>query len=250
MNTLPAAIRRYVASTGKQILVVSHRGDGSHEMENTAAAFRRAAADPRVDGIEFDVQLTRDRVPVVFHDRDTIRLFPTETGRVISDTDAASLPSGVTTLDRALRTIRGCGRTIVLDIELKQYRDDADELRELLRRTQALVQRHGLTQRVLYTSFDAHRVPELPVYQICEGRQHSERGPVVQDLTSRHGRAFAHYIHAGSRRSVDGRGSCAAPARQWNDGADVADHRLSRDACSGDVGRRHGLFFFSFRMIK
>ena len=35
--------------------------------ENTRAAFNRALGYP-IDGIELDVQLTRDRVPVIFHD--------------------------------------------------------------------------------------------------------------------------------------------------------------------------------------
>lgn len=47
--------------------IIAHRGAMAEAPENTAAAFNRAMDYP-VDGIEFDVQLSRDGVPVIFHD--------------------------------------------------------------------------------------------------------------------------------------------------------------------------------------
>jgi glycerophosphoryl diester phosphodiesterase len=58
-------------------LVIAHRGASAEAPENTLAAFRRALA-LKVDGIELDVQATRDGVPVVFHDEGLRRL----TGRI------------------------------------------------------------------------------------------------------------------------------------------------------------------------
>jgi glycerophosphoryl diester phosphodiesterase len=49
-------------------LIIGHRGASAFAPENTLAAFARALADG-ADGIEFDVRLTRDGVPVVIHDR-------------------------------------------------------------------------------------------------------------------------------------------------------------------------------------
>ena len=48
-------------------LIIGHRGASAVAPENTTAAFREALA-VGVDGIEFDVRLTRDGVPVVIHD--------------------------------------------------------------------------------------------------------------------------------------------------------------------------------------
>jgi glycerophosphoryl diester phosphodiesterase len=48
-------------------LILGHRGASAVAPENTLAAFSRAIADG-ADGIEFDVQLSRDHVPVVIHD--------------------------------------------------------------------------------------------------------------------------------------------------------------------------------------
>lgn len=48
-------------------LIIGHRGASAVAPENTLVAFSRALQDG-ADGIEFDVRLSRDRVPVVIHD--------------------------------------------------------------------------------------------------------------------------------------------------------------------------------------
>src|SRR4030095_11333732 len=48
-------------------LIIGHRGASAVAPENTLAAFREAIA-VGADGIEFDVRLTHDGVPVVIHD--------------------------------------------------------------------------------------------------------------------------------------------------------------------------------------
>lgn len=50
-----------------ELIVWAHRGASAHAPENTMAAFELAFAQG-ADGIELDVQLTRDGVPVVLHD--------------------------------------------------------------------------------------------------------------------------------------------------------------------------------------
>jgi glycerophosphoryl diester phosphodiesterase len=54
-------------------LIIAHRGASAERPENTLAAFRRAVA-LEADGIELDVQVTREGVPVVFHDPKLRRL--------------------------------------------------------------------------------------------------------------------------------------------------------------------------------
>ena len=48
-------------------LIIGHRGASAIAPENTMASFREALA-VGADGIEFDVRLTRDGVPIVIHD--------------------------------------------------------------------------------------------------------------------------------------------------------------------------------------
>lgn len=54
-------------------LIIAHRGASEAAPENTLAAFEKALADG-AEGVEFDVQLAHDRVPVVFHDADLRRV--------------------------------------------------------------------------------------------------------------------------------------------------------------------------------
>jgi glycerophosphoryl diester phosphodiesterase len=48
-------------------LIIGHRGASALAPENTLAAFQMAI-DAGADGIEFDVQLSKDGIPVVMHD--------------------------------------------------------------------------------------------------------------------------------------------------------------------------------------
>ncbi|MBA2380197.1 MAG: hypothetical protein H0V76_11555 [Blastocatellia bacterium] len=54
-------------------LVIAHRGASADAPENTLAAFS-LAAEARADGIEFDVHVASDGVPIVFHDHDLKRI--------------------------------------------------------------------------------------------------------------------------------------------------------------------------------
>jgi glycerophosphoryl diester phosphodiesterase len=50
------------------MLRLAHRGDWRHAPENTIAALTAALAVPGCDGVEFDVRLSSDGVPVLLHD--------------------------------------------------------------------------------------------------------------------------------------------------------------------------------------
>jgi glycerophosphoryl diester phosphodiesterase len=54
------------------VLVIAHRGDSIHYPENTLASIR-SAFDVGADVVEVDVRLSKDGVPMVFHDEDVDR---------------------------------------------------------------------------------------------------------------------------------------------------------------------------------
>lgn len=58
-------------------LIIAHRGSSAVAPENTLAAFSRAL-DDGAEGVEFDVRITRDGIPVVFHDSDLKRIAGSE----------------------------------------------------------------------------------------------------------------------------------------------------------------------------
>ena len=55
-------------NSAKQCLIFAHRGANTEAAENTRRAFDQALKYP-IDGIETDVQLSRDEVAVLWHDR-------------------------------------------------------------------------------------------------------------------------------------------------------------------------------------
>lgn len=53
-------------------LIIAHRGASGHAPENTLTAFKLAIASA-ADGVEFDVRLSKDEIPVVIHDATLLR---------------------------------------------------------------------------------------------------------------------------------------------------------------------------------
>lgn len=122
--------------------IFAHRGVTNKAKENTLAAFK-AAMETNATGIEFDLQLTSDRVAIVTHDlnmKNTI-------GRSIETTDISL---------NALRKIKLKGTTekiltfeellswaipnnVPMNIELKEsFQGNEADLEVIVRRTQAL----------------------------------------------------------------------------------------------------------------
>lgn len=102
--------------------IYGHRGASATNPENTLRAFQRAI-EAGVEGLEFDVQVTANRVPVVLHDRSLNR-----TTNGSGDIDAVTfaqlqlLDAGegerVPSLDEVLTLV---GDRVHLDIEIKQF---------------------------------------------------------------------------------------------------------------------------------
>ncbi|MFP5224502.1 MAG: glycerophosphodiester phosphodiesterase [Actinomycetota bacterium] len=107
------------------MLVVGHRGARAHEPENTLASFERALSDG-ADGIEFDVVLTADHVPVISHD-DLLARTCGSNQRIsaLSVTELRSLneaTAAIPTLEEVLEAFAGRTR---LFVELKAVLDSA-----------------------------------------------------------------------------------------------------------------------------
>lgn len=96
-------------------LRLAHRGDWRRAPENTLDAFRAALAVPACDGLEFDVRVAADGVPVVCHDA-TLARVQGRPERVDALRADALGDLGVPTLEDVLRV---AGRRAFLDVELK-----------------------------------------------------------------------------------------------------------------------------------
>ena len=143
----------------EHVLDIAHRGASAVAPPNTLAAFRKAV-ELGADGVEFDVHLSADSVPIVIHD---FRVDDTTDGSErVADLTLAQLkqldagftfdPSfageRIPTLGEVLETV---GSQLLLNIELKttSLRDNGLE-QEVI----GLVEQHGLDDRVLLSSFN------------------------------------------------------------------------------------------------
>lgn len=108
-------------TAGPRPLRLAHRGDWRRAPENSLAAFQAALAIPACDGLEFDVRVSADGVPIVLHDETLARV----QGR---PERADALPAaelgraGVPTLAAVLQA---AGHDAFLDVELKGAHDQA-----------------------------------------------------------------------------------------------------------------------------
>jgi glycerophosphoryl diester phosphodiesterase len=153
----PLVSRLDVARDSRRPLIIAHRGFSDAAVENTLPAFH-LAVESGADGIELDLQLTRDGELCVFHDRDLRRLCGD--ARAISACDYADLrrltprvgsrPGGTIPRLEEIRPV--LGDDTILDIELKSH--DRARAGLLVQRVVAWVREHRLVDRVLVSSFD------------------------------------------------------------------------------------------------
>ncbi len=155
-------------------LVLAHRGASRVAPENTLAAFRRAA-ELGADGVELDVYLSQDGVPVVIHNL-WVDLTTDGTGKVtdlplseLRALDAGShfLPAfageRIPTLTEALEEV---GKRLLVNIELKPLTGRGTELEAAVAQ---VVRRMGLQDRIWFSSFKPYSlsvmrrlIPEIP----------------------------------------------------------------------------------------
>lgn len=139
-------------------LVLGHRGASHAAPQNTLAAFRKAA-DVGADGIELDVHLSRDGVPVVIHDAkvnattdgngyvSAMSLAELKVLDAGSHFDARFAGERIPTLEEVFAEV---GADLLINIELKSGHGEAEGLVEAV---VAVVQRMEMQSRVWFSSF-------------------------------------------------------------------------------------------------
>ena len=165
-------------------LIIAHRGDNRYAPENTLAAFR-LALEKGADGVEFDVQLSKDGIPVVIHDLDLRRVAGKRakvgdlTAAELSMTDVGSWfneknrgrqnlefrDQTVPTLAAVLQTLGACRGPIYIELkcgESTDYSDLAKTVCEVIRDSPQL-------GRMIVKSFKLATIPvvrcQLPEVQ-------------------------------------------------------------------------------------
>jgi glycerophosphoryl diester phosphodiesterase len=156
-------------------LVFAHRGAMAYAPMNTIPAFE-LAAEQGADGIELDVWLSMDDMPVVIHDFElekstdgegTVGSTPFEQLRELDAGgwyDEQYAGERIPTLDEVFEAV---GDKVLLNIEVKSTTFRADHIAETIA---GRVRDHGMTDRVLVSSFNPfvlrklkQEAPEIPL---------------------------------------------------------------------------------------
>lgn len=147
--------------------VIAHRGASGYAPENTMEAFL-LAIEQGADGIELDVQLSRDGIPVVIHD-ETIDRVTDRTGyvkdytlqelkelTVLKDRFPQYSQSKIPTLKEVLEAVKPSG--IQVNIELKTgiywYPD-------IEKKVAGIVEETGMKEKIIYSSFNHYSVQRI-----------------------------------------------------------------------------------------
>lgn len=148
----------------KPTQIIAHRGDSVHAPENTLAAFREALRKG-ADGVEFDLHLAIDGIPMVIHDK-TLERTTSGVGPVgaRTATELRALDAGswfdpafsgerVPSLAEVLALLGG--KEVILHLELKSSSEPQPELvaAVLAQLAAEAPSRSGLLDRVVFSSF-------------------------------------------------------------------------------------------------
>ena len=133
------------------MLRLAHRGDWRRAPENSLAALVAATAVPGCDGVEFDVRLSREGVPVVIHD-ETLARVQHRHARVDELAATELAEAGIPALVTVLATLPA---DAFLDIELKGD-DHGDATAVVLREG-----RGAAPTRAVVSSFEAPTLAQM-----------------------------------------------------------------------------------------
>ena len=147
-------------------LIWGHRGASGHAPENTLPAFQ-LAADMGADGVELDVQLTRDGIPVICHDETVDRTsngagwlkdFTYSEIRKLDFSCGNAAYEGVRipALEEVLDLLAPTGLTI--NIEIKTGIIFYDRSEEIILK---LVRDRNWEDRIIYSSFNHYTVRRI-----------------------------------------------------------------------------------------
>lgn len=147
-------------------LILGHRGDRSHAAENTMTSLERAM-EHGADGVEFDVFLSSDEIPVIIHDETLERTTDgrgyvwDRTAQELGKLNAAILMpqqniEGVPTLEQALASFP---RGSIINIEAKSGGRFSSHL--LVDKIIALSKVHEHRLKIIISSFDGEIVERV-----------------------------------------------------------------------------------------
>jgi glycerophosphoryl diester phosphodiesterase len=168
-------------------LILGHRGSSAIAPENTMIAFKQSFADG-ANGIEFDVRLAKDGVPVVIHDSTLKRTAGIEkkvcelTSKELSKIDVGSwfnkkFPqkanedfsnAAVPTLNEVLKAFKNInppvctgGTDIPFQLYVEMKFDEGEDFKPLVEAVVKEIRKHRISKQIVVESFELASIKEL-----------------------------------------------------------------------------------------
>ena len=151
----------------KKIITEGHRGYCAKYPENTMISFK-AAIELGVDAIEFDIWLTKDKVPVLMHDGNCLRTCNENVHlRDLTLQEAKQLNAAYTqkfgdqfvneqpevpTFEELLQYVKETKPSMLLGVEIKEYTEETVDL------AVALLKKYGFFEQCWFYAFDANTI--------------------------------------------------------------------------------------------
>lgn len=177
---------------GDNFIVIAHRGASAYYPENTMSAFR-GAVEMGAEMIELDVMMSKDGVPVIFHDA-TLEDHTDGEGELSNYTlkELKALDAGswfgpeyagekIPTLEEVLQFVKG---KIALNIEIKTEAVTDDIEGGVEEEALALVKKYEMEDHVLFSSFDYRAIahlkqldPSIPAALLYNNRESNKHLP-------------------------------------------------------------------------
>jgi glycerophosphoryl diester phosphodiesterase len=220
-------------------LIIGHRGASFYAPENTLAALKMAIEEG-ADGVEFDVRLAKDGIPVVIHDADLRRvarrgdavsdLTSTQlagidvgswfdrdfTGRVSASHEKETVPS----LERVLNLLEDSSRLVYVEIKTETGNTD-----ELVQKCCAIIRSSPLLPRIIVKSFSLEAIklvkellPEVQTAALFEPNPKTvfRRGSNLVGKAADHGaRHISLHWSLVNRRLLEAANSVEMPVTVW-----------------------------------
>lgn len=149
-----------------QTKIFAHRGASAYAPENTMIAFA-LAMEQGADGVELDVQLTKDGEVVVIHDEvidrvsdggGAVRDYTLKQLRQFSFHNSFEQYKGVwiPTLSEVLKLLAPSGMTVNIELKTGIYRYPG-----IVEKVLAVVRKRGMEDRVIYSSFNHYSIQKI-----------------------------------------------------------------------------------------
>lgn len=151
--------------TPHHCFIEGHRGMNKLEPENTLDSYKHSI-EAGLDGIELDIWLTKDKIPVVIHGKDDGDISATTNGKgrvkemTLSELRQYKTLNGNKDIPMLEEVLKLCKNKIFLNIELKD-----PDIKETFAQVIKLIETYDMINQIAFSSFKHEYAEEVKKYK-------------------------------------------------------------------------------------